>query len=160
MMDRPVEVRSVFEILSELSESTPLRSTQLSLLAEKIVAVLERDFPDKERLADQLKRRFVLRLAQSCTTGDRLLSDSMRYATRLSAFPGDLSYEELHKLYSLCETVEALQALGFLVAKRAAEMEFKKSLSERLARDRNAAILVAEDRSESGKKMPAIWIEE
>jgi len=58
-----------------------------------------------------LGRRFEV--AMRATGLKDVLSNQLRYAIRLARAPGVLSYEEIHKLFSLCDEVHALRALEF-----------------------------------------------
>jgi hypothetical protein len=42
-----------------------------------------------------------------------LLNHQLGYAIRVADAPGDLSYEEMHKLFSLADEIHALRELGF-----------------------------------------------
>lgn len=72
----------------------------------------------------------------------------MRYAAHLAAAPRLLEYEEMHKLLSLCDEIEALGALG-LSASEHMKDEFENAVRERFHREPGKARMAAEDRVEN-----------
>jgi hypothetical protein len=80
-----------------------------------------------------------------------LLREQILYAERLALYDGPLEYEEMHKLYSLCDEIKALSQLGLSVS---TEMwkRFEDAVAHRLRRESRKARLVAEDKVEPQKK--------
>ena len=76
-----------------------------------------------------------------------LLSVQVEYARRLAASPGTLEYEEMHKLFSLCDEIQALKELGMRVT--AAEMDnLEAALQARFRAEPKKARLAADDKVE------------
>jgi hypothetical protein len=76
--------------------------------------------------ADPRVRDLALRLdvAIRAANLEEVLSSQLRYAVGLASAPGCLGYEEMQKLFSLCDEIHALRALGFPAdAKLLAEFE-------------------------------------
>jgi len=67
------------------------------------------------------------------------------YASKLASFEGELIYEELHKLVSLLEEIEALRLLGFTLAPEQFET-LRSNVELRFASDHRAFLMVLEDR--------------
>lgn len=82
---------------------------------------------------------------------DDVLQRELTYATRLASAPGQLAYEELHKLLALCDEVYSLQLLGFS-APDALRVDFESSVRSRFEQQREAARMAAKDRVEEWKK--------
>jgi hypothetical protein len=74
---------------------------------------------------------------------ESVLSSQLRYAIRLASAPGRLMFEEIHKLFSLCDEVHALRALGF-AADTQLLADFEASVSSRFAAQRADACVAAE----------------
>jgi len=76
---------------------------------------------------------------------EEALQNQIRYAIRLATAKGDLLYEEMHKLFSLCDEIEGLRRLGFSVDEKtytefieAARLRFRKEARKaRLAAEHN-----------------------
>ena len=64
-----------------------------------------------------------------------VLSSQLRYAIRLASAPGRLIFEEIHKLFSLCDEIHALRALGF-TADAQLFADFEASVRARFAAQR------------------------
>jgi hypothetical protein len=79
-----------------------------------------------------------------------LLERHIKYAIKLASSEEELLYEEMHKLFSLCDEIEALRFLGLKVSP-ALEKELVKALRLRFKREKRKAHLVAEDRFERWK---------
>jgi hypothetical protein len=74
-----------------------------------------------------------------------MLPSRIRYASRLASPPGELIYEEMHKLFSLLDDVYALRATGYS-ADQAALQQMDADVRARFAAQPEMARLVAEDR--------------
>lgn len=94
---------------------------------------------------DALVARFGERLREADL--DDLLGHQLRYIVRLASASGPLEYEEMHKLFSLCDEVHAIRSLG-LSSDPALVDEFDTVVHERFMAQRRTAVLVAEDRAE------------
>ncbi len=79
------------------------------------------------------------RLAE-CET-ENLLVNRLEYALRMAA-PGQLEYEEVSKLFSVCNEIHALTELGFEAPKRLSE-EFEAAVRGKLASIRRISSMVA-----------------
>lgn len=74
-----------------------------------------------------------------------LVARQMNYALRIAEADGELVYEELHKLLSLCDSVHGLAALG-LPVDRQLQSRFENGVRTRLNRQVRAARMAAQDR--------------
>jgi hypothetical protein len=90
--------------------------------------------------------RFVKALAEH-GLHDLLVENQAKYAIRLSEARGELTYEEMHKLFSICDEVWALTKLGLTCEEDLLE-RFSDSVRDRLKQEPTKARLVAEDRQE------------
>jgi len=79
-----------------------------------------------------------------------LLRGQVDYATKLANWPGELLYEEMHKLFSLCDTIQALEGLGVEPRPELAE-SYAAAVRNRFTREPHKARLVAEDKLETWK---------
>ena len=73
---------------------------------------------------------------------DNLLERQLSYASRLASAPGELLYEEMHKLFSLCDEIHALGSLGFS-AEAASRERFERDVRARFLAEPKAARLAA-----------------
>ncbi len=76
---------------------------------------------------------------------DDIVTRQMNYAIRLANWPGELIYEEVHKLFSLCDAVHELSELG-LAVDAGLKSEFEQAVRARSSRQARAMRLAAEDR--------------
>ena len=76
---------------------------------------------------------------------DNLLEDQMSYGIRIARANGDVLYEEMHKLLSLCEDTYALEVLGFMVDQEL-RLEFVDAVRDRFSRQPRVARMCAEDK--------------
>jgi hypothetical protein len=74
-----------------------------------------------------------------------MLPSQVRYVSRLASAPGELIYEEMHKLFSLLDEVYALRAMGYSTAE-AALQQMDTDVRARFAAQDEMARLVAEDK--------------
>jgi hypothetical protein len=120
---------------------------EAAAIAAEIVALSARN-PGLAHDIDSLKERF----GRSLTAWglDDLLPRQIQYAIRLARSEGDLLYEEMHKLFSLRDEIDALQSFG-LRAEQELEQELEKALRDRFRREGSKAHLVAQDRFEEWK---------
>jgi len=85
---------------------------------------------------------------KSITTSglEDLPATQLLYAMRLADSSGPLLYEELHKLFSLCDETHALRTLGFQADPTLHE-RFELAVRSRFHRQSAEARLVAEDKA-------------
>lgn len=76
-----------------------------------------------------------------------VLDHQMTYAIRLSGWDGELLYEEIHKLFSLCEEIHALKELSLPFSVELYE-QFEKSVRMRFQLEPGKARMVAHDKKE------------
>jgi len=90
----------------------------------------------------------VLQFRKICDDFDpELVAHQMRYAVRIADAEGPLLYEELHKLFSLCDEIHAMIALG-LNANAELAATFEDAVRRRLLKiQRREARMVAQDKS-------------
>lgn len=87
--------------------------------------------------------RFVEALSASGMSD--LLCVQMAYARRLAESTGPLQYEEMHKLFSLCDEIGAMRMLGLTEPDQVAD-SLEHALRSRFALERSKARLVADDK--------------
>lgn len=80
-----------------------------------------------------------------------LLSHQIEYAIRLATDRRDLLYEEMHKLFSLRDEIEALRSLGLVVSEDVIS-KLEGALKYRFEREPKNARFVAENRHKDWKK--------
>ncbi|MCG3192159.1 MAG: hypothetical protein DIJKHBIC_01395 [Thermoanaerobaculia bacterium] len=73
-----------------------------------------------------------------------LASRQVAYAARLARYPGELLYEEMHKLFSLSDEVESMLELDMSLTLDE-KQDWLSAIRERLEREPEKARLVAED---------------
>lgn len=78
---------------------------------------------------------------------DDLVSRQMLYAIRIAQTAGKIEYEEMHKLFSLCDEIYALRKLG-LAAASEMEREFETAIRQRFRKESAKARAAAEDRAD------------
>ncbi|MBG6130180.1 hypothetical protein IWQ47_001737 [Aquimarina sp. EL_43] len=79
-----------------------------------------------------------------------ILNTQFRYAIRIANSEGVLEYEEMHKLFSLCDEIYALEILG-ISFDNSVKSEFITSVRKRFANERKKASMVAQDKIETWK---------
>lgn len=80
-----------------------------------------------------------------------LLVRQVNYAIRIAASEGRLEYEEMHKLFSLCDEIFALECAG-LEMDQSLRDKFERSIQLRFDQERSKSKLVAGDRVEPWNK--------
>ena len=98
---------------------------------------------------EKLKSDFVPRLLYWDL--ENILDIQINYALRLAESSGKLEYEEMHKLFSLCDEIHALEFVGLNVDDEK-KMAFLSSLRDRFKLEDRKAKLVCEDKVEDWKK--------
>lgn len=78
------------------------------------------------------------------------------YIVVLAESDGDLLYEELHKSFSLCDELVALEALGLVPGPELRERA-ESAVRSRLRRQARGARLVPEDRQSTGDRLPSLF---
>ena len=95
-----------------------------------------------------IRLRFLQSLPQWRFEG--LLQHQIDYARRIADSEGNLEYEDMFKLMTLCDEVHGLEELGLNVPLEK-KAEFEKSVKRRFESNRDAARFVAEDLVEDWK---------
>jgi hypothetical protein len=72
-----------------------------------------------------------------------ILGNQLEYASRLASAPGPLIYEEMHKLFALCDEIHALRSQGFR-ADDALVRQFEDDVRRRFAAQPKEAMLAAQ----------------
>ena len=80
-----------------------------------------------------------------------LLENQSKYAIKLAGVRRELIYEEMFKLFCLCDEIAGLKGIGFEV-EGSLDNELKDALRYRFKREPKKAKLVAEDMFEDWKK--------
>jgi hypothetical protein len=96
----------------------------------------------------RLRRNFID--AVEASGNDSMLNDTIGYAIHLSEYPGDLLYEEMHKLFSLSDEIESMILLGLKISTDLRD-KLMAAVRSRIKSDSKKARLVAEDRFEKWK---------
>lgn len=112
---------------------------------------------DVYQLADDprvMELREAFHNAYGGETEDELAEHQVRYAARLASAPGDLIYEEMHKLFSLMDEVYALRETGHPVDV-ALLQQMEADVRARFAAQPTVARLLAEDRAEDWNR--SLW---
>ena len=116
----------------------PYRLSSIALRLYLLTAV--HHLADVARVA-RMRQQFHDALARA--EAPDVLTHQIRYALRLANAPGPLIYEEMHKLFSLCDEIHALRSLG-LPADDALLRQFDRDVRRRFAAQPNEARLAAE----------------
>jgi hypothetical protein len=85
---------------------------------------------------------------------DDLLANQIRYAVRIAAADGQLLYEEIDKLMSLCDEIHALRGLGFFADEQSVE-HFEAAVRARLRAQPKEARIVAEHQARDWNR--SLW---
>jgi hypothetical protein len=96
-------------IRSELN-TQPKSPNDAAALGYELLAYLRQNCPG-DQLESKLRRDFRQYIERN--SFDSLFIQHVEYAKRLALSEGDLLYEEMLKLFYLCDEIEALSALGF-----------------------------------------------
>lgn len=80
-----------------------------------------------------------------------VLHQEINYAIKIAQSEGELEYEEMHKLFSLCDEIMALRNIGLKVDDSVYE-KYIKVLRYRFSKEKKKARFVAEDLYEDWKK--------
>jgi hypothetical protein len=136
----------VAEIERELA--VPLKSRHTAAVLAARIHRLTLSHPLASAIGGRLEKLLVESI-QASGLGD-VLGKHIEYAKRLAMASGELEYEEMHKLFSLRDEIEALGAiLGSLDEQARGAVD--GALRHRFAVEPRKASLVAEDRLEDWK---------
>lgn len=120
---------------------------QVAAIASELWALVRRDGREAMEVASaDLKAMFADAVDKKGMTD--IANHQAAYAIRLAGSPGDLLYEEMHKLFSLADELHALQAMGCAVS-TATAAAFEARVRERIRRQSAMARSVARDRVDS-----------
>ena len=102
-----------------------------------------------KELSNDQSRKLIGMLCNSLVRWEKedILTNQIEYAIRLARSDGDLIYEEMHKLYSLCDEVHALQKLG-LFSQTEDISEFDEAIRNRLRNQKKLGQMVVDDKAE------------
>ncbi len=137
---------SIYEIEKKLNGGT-LRKDQLFEIAERLLRLdIQKQVNDTDLRS--LQWSLSLKLEEYGSSG--IIDNQMRYAIKLATYPGKLSYEEMHKLFTLCDVIYALEKLS-LKFDISLKILFEKTVKDVLNKEKNMAMLVAQDKIEDWK---------
>jgi len=101
-----------------------------------------------KEFAAELSEEFRIRVSQLSL--EDLLEHHIEYVLSLATAKRDLLYEELHKVFSLCDEIKALRFVGYSIdGPRMAQLN--AALQNLFGREADRARMVAEDKCESWK---------
>jgi len=112
-------------------------------IASNIFALLSR-FGAEDPEVRQLASKFVARLSEWGL--EDLLEQRVEYAMRLADSAGDLEFEEMHKLLSLCDDVFELESIGLRLTP-ALRRAYENAVRDRFRRQPNVAHFSAQHRT-------------
>lgn len=135
-------------IYSRLCEEELLPNQVISITYELFILKFKLGQPAKF-LDQNLTEMYLNRL--EATGNDGLLNEQVEYAIRIADSEGELEYEEMHKLFSLCEEIHALEYLGLEFGNKL-KAQYQQSVRQRFEREKRKAKLVAEDKAEKWKE--------
>jgi hypothetical protein len=118
---------------------------QAASIAYKIYSLSKRHSIENDPGILDLKNRFNQKLPE--WGFQDLVGDQCKYAIRLSESAEKLTYEEIHKLISLCDEIMALRWMGLTTAPDLMQ-DFESSVRHRIAKQNKEVRLVAEDKVE------------
>jgi hypothetical protein len=127
--------------------SVDLKAHQAAAIGRQLHKLQSRaDLAMDRRIGMLVNRYFTLLSSWGL---EDLLQRQTDYAIVLASAEGELEYEEIHKLFSLCDEISALESLGLKhdIAQRS---RFESAVRKRFSDQSRVAELVAEDRGESG----------
>jgi hypothetical protein len=117
---------------------------EASAAALDLFRLLDAAAPD-HGTADALRSRFEA--AVHAAEFDDLAATQAAYASRLAEAAGLLTYEEMHKLFSLIAELDALERLGYAPSSATTDA-LREGVRAHFAAQRRIARMVAEDRVE------------
>jgi hypothetical protein len=123
-------------------ETTPRLPHQAASLAFELFEVAVKFGLAKDPKLQRLIALFRERL--SAWGFEDILTHQLKYAVKIAESKGPLLYEEMHKLFSLCGEIEALQWMG-LQPDEAIERKFRAAVQERFSKQPKVARMTAED---------------
>ena len=102
-----------------------------------------------DRHVQELASKFVSLLPE--WELEDLIMRQAQYAQRIADHDGILEYEEMHKLFSLCDEIYSLEYLGLNFNEKL-KQEFEESIRSRFDWEKRKTKLVAEDKFENWKQ--------
>lgn len=142
-------------IEKRLNEST-LSKHQALDVADGLFLLMQTDDELEKKQLNVLQSKFLDILNRSGILD--LVQSQMNYAIKIADAPGELLYEEMHKLFSLCDTIYALENLGSNSDNHLKE-SYEKSIKKRFMTEKKKAKMVAEDKFED-RKINFWWYKE
>jgi hypothetical protein len=142
-------------IEKKLNENT-LSKYQALDVAEGLFFLIQNDYESEKANLNELQSKFLEILNRSSILD--LIQSQMNYAIKIADSPGELLYEEMHKLFSLCDTIYTLEYLG-LNSDNHLKESYEKSIKMRFMREKKKAKMVAEDKLED-RKIDFWWYKE
>lgn len=125
----------------------PRNRHDAAALGYELLSYLRQHCAD-DRMKDELRRAFQQYIQRH--SFDDLLAQHVEYARRIALSAGDLLYEEMLKLFYLCDEIKALSSLGFVID-ATEEKALADALRERFAREPRKSQTVAEQNVELWK---------
>jgi hypothetical protein len=133
-------------ITTALSKDNPLPHQAASISID--IQKLSLNSPDNKTI-NKLKSDYIGKL--NSWKLSNIISHQINYAIRIAASPGLLEYEEMHKLFSLCDEIHALQYCGLTIEAQE-KINFEETIRTRFRKEQKKARMVAEDKIENWKK--------
>ncbi len=101
-----------------------------------------------KELAAELSEEFRARVSQ--LSSEDILEQHIEYVVALATTERYLLYEELHKVFSLCDEIEALRFVGYSIDVQRLE-QLNAALRDLFGREADRSRMVAEDKCEPWK---------
>lgn len=139
--------QNFLSIEKKLNEST-LSKHQVLDIADDLFLLIQIDDELEKNLLNELRSTFLETLTRLNMLD--LMQNQMNYAIKIAEAPGKLLYEEMHKLFSLCDTIHALESLGLNSDDHLTEL-YETSIKNRFVIEKKKAKMVAEDKFEDRK---------
>lgn len=141
---------------SDILKSIQERLKKSHLYPHQVASLGEDIFILKNRLGRLNNREYEVILKDYTKLLDKLglqdiLLNQIQYAIRIAKSQGELEYEEMHKLFSLCDEISALKNIGLKVDE-SINKTLKDALEYRFQLERGKAKLVAQDKFKDWKK--------
>lgn len=146
--------QTLLSIEENLSSDTFSKNQALDL-ADNLFLLIQISDLNKDQL-DQLQSKFLEKI--NLHNMSDLMQNQMNYAIKIAESSGELLYEEMHKLFSLCDTIYALENLGLKSDDNLKEAHHKV-IKNRLQSEKGKAKMVAEDK-QGNRKIDLWWYKE
>lgn len=144
-----VDINEILNSICKKLKKQNLRPGQVASLGNSIFRLKN----VYKKLNDKDYQNFLnefMQLIEKCDL-HILLERQMEYALKLAKAGRELIYEEMFKLFCLCDEIVGLKGIGFEVD-GSLNNELKEALRERFKREPKKAKHVAEDLNENWKK--------